>query len=192
MGAGVLLTTDSATRILLFRDRKSHRYSDAGGALDHNETLEQCAARELFEESCGVIDLDVARSSRVRVNLSSGYTAFVVNVNAAEVERISRDYVTNSARMASDPCVPECMKETDDLRLFSVDDVLRAGVLSSSSGAKTGRVQDVTGVQCLLSKRIVCVLKKACAMRVLRFTPNPPGLQTMNNQVECPRSFLEL
>ena len=57
--------------------------------------------------------------------------------------------------------VPYFMKETDDMRRFFIDDLVRYGVLSGSKKAHSNSVPDAYMSPCVLTKRTACVLQKA-------------------------------
>ena len=175
MGAGVVLVEHYVSRhpqtrqivksgiaVILFRDRKTGRFTDAGGATDPGETAEGCATRELTEESAGLfrINLEDAHVAKYRVFLSSGYTAFVVPVRHRMGIKKGL-YMRNATDIASTDA-PYFLKETDDMRRFFVNDLVSRGFMScNSKKASSMAMPDAYGSQCFISKRTACVLQKA-------------------------------
>ena len=175
MGAGVILvehyiSRDMTSRIIrsglaviLFRDRKTGKYTDAGGSSNDGECLEKCAGRELTEESMGLFDIDLEnrRLSKHKVSLSSGYSAFVVPIR--HPNGIKREYFTKNCEcILGTADVPYYLKETDDMRRFFIDDLDNLSIFTSNSrkAAQIG-IPDAYGSICFISKRTACVLQKA-------------------------------
>lgn len=181
MGAGVILVEHLTIRnqdviksglaIILFREKKSGRFSDAGGASECGESAEMCASRELNEESIGLFDVDLTMPwvSKYRVHLSPGYTSFVVPVKHCAGGINYAHYMCNLKSLeASTVDVPYFLKETDDMRWFFVDDIVKAGITSCTSGkAAHIKVPDVHNEYHSLTKRVACVIQRAMTMRVL-------------------------
>lgn len=182
MGAGVILVehyilrhplsnavTRSGLTVILFREKRTGRYSDAGGANNGGESAEQCASRELLEESVGLfdIDLDDPKITRCRISLSSGYTAFVLPVR--HHNGVQKRYYVENLKSTAAAEVPYYMKETDDMRRFFVEDLVNAGMMSCNSRkAALITIPDaVDQSMCMLSKRTVCVIQKAYAHDLL-------------------------
>lgn len=143
MGAGILLLFKNA--VVLFRDRRTARYSDAGGAHEPNESLEQCASRELYEESAGLFDIDLTNPRLVKyhVSLSAGYTAFIVPIDFHSTKttteciehqaNIQAAYMDNIRILAGVPNISYCMQETDDIQFIGIQDMLDRGVMVNNS-----------------------------------------------------------
>ena len=189
MGAGVILVEHYVSRIdsrikrsglavLLFRDKKTGRFMDAGGSSDKGERMETCASRELKEESLGLFDIDIFAANKQKISLSSGYSAFIVPVRHHRSTR--ENYLKNLSLIASREGLPYYMKETDDVRRFFLDDLLAYGTAGPTLGtsapfgtfATAGTstyfrkglgVPDAYQETCYLSKRTACVLQKAFA-----------------------------
>lgn len=195
MGAGVLLLEHhtawhgatgqarSGLAVLLFRDRRSGRFTDAGGSTDQGETGEQTASRELFEESAGLFNIDLASPNiaKQRVVLSSGYTAYVVGVRVPLGCVSRRLFLQNTGQIdAHSQALPTTLQETDDMRHVFVQDIVASGALSCNSRkASAIPIPDTTGAPLLLTKRAVCVLQKAYAGGALstrRMCWNPVAL----------------
>ena len=198
MGAGVLLIEHYTARhaisrtilrsgiaVILFREHKTGKFSDAGGASDPNESPECCASRELTEESAGLfwLNLEDPVVSKTCVRLTSGYTSFIIPVRHQNgiKKRLYTQNLEELYRRAGAAGLPHCLKETDDMRRFFIDDLIKHGVLLSTSRRKAADVAtppssapqkmfvapDVYSVPCILSKRVVCVLQKAFSLGFL-------------------------
>lgn len=119
---------------ILFRDRASGVFADAGGALQYPGQSEAgCAQAELREESCGLFRIDVPSLSGLTVVRRRGYAAFIVPVKGADgTGGIRRDlYNRNRRYVASLPSVDRSWLETDAMTRFTVSALMRAGVMSA-------------------------------------------------------------
>lgn len=172
MCAGVLLVEHHVERhpisksivrsgccIIMFRDCRNGRYADAGGARSGEETTEECATRELREESVGLFSLDVGSMNKSRVHLQSGYTVFIVPVRHSS--GICDSYYKYNSDSLASICgeIPTCVRETNDMRRFFIDDII--DMVTRKTPSPTMCVPDSKCNLCIISKRTVCVLQKA-------------------------------
>jgi ADP-ribose pyrophosphatase YjhB (NUDIX family) len=121
-GAGVLIVTGS--HVLLFRDKKTQEYSDAGGHVDQGESWMQAAVRELLEESIGLF-----RISRDALSIELApwphYRAYVIKVR---MNTKMRDIYDANKRDSQDMHVPDQWKETDDVAWVPMDSISKNSV----------------------------------------------------------------
>jgi 8-oxo-dGTP pyrophosphatase MutT (NUDIX family) len=180
-GAGVLLVETYRGRpaVLLFRDRRTGKYTDPGGGRDAGEDALACAAREATEESLGLFRISradlaaLARDTPHRVleldRPPHRYTSVVVPVSGVRRTAFRTNLALTRAHAAQ---LPDMWNESDDMTRFYVADLLRAVTMQGDSvhgAASTCR--DVYGATCTLAKRTTQVLREAHARGVLRSSP---------------------
>lgn len=185
MGAGVLLIdwtstpTKSGLSVVLFREKWNGLYTDAGGANDAGESNESCASRELFEESAGLLDIDVGRLNKIKISLSSGYVAYVVPVR--EIERCHVESYLKNVETLRDSDVSSCFLETNGIAKFLLDDMIQAGFMDCNSRIAStleletlelktleakGETRETRETRARISKRTACVIQKAYSQGV--------------------------
>jgi len=75
-GAGVLLVNQKSGKMILGLDYKNE-FTDFGGRIDKNEKIYQAAQRELFEETCSVINKDLNT---------------IINSDSIDIDRVNHKY----------------------------------------------------------------------------------------------------
>ena len=111
-GASVLCL-DGAGRVLLGRRADNHLWSYAGGALELDEVVEDCARRELYEE----MGLTAEELEFFFVN--SGPEAHYVYPNGDEVSNFEIDFLCR--RWQGEPRPLD--GEMEELRFFALDEI---------------------------------------------------------------------
>lgn len=111
-GASVLCL-DGAGRVLLGRRADNHLWSYAGGALELDEVVEDCARRELYEE----MGLTAEELEFFFVN--SGPEAHYVYPNGDEVSNFEIDFLCR--RWQGEPRPLD--GEMEELRFFALDGI---------------------------------------------------------------------
>ena len=111
-GASVLCL-DGAGRVLLGRRADNHLWSYAGGALELDEVVEDCARRELYEE----MGLTAEELEFFFVN--SGPEAHYVYPNGDEVSNFEIDFLCR--RWQGEPRPLD--GEMEELRFFALEEI---------------------------------------------------------------------
>lgn len=111
-GASVLCL-DGAGRVLLGRRADNHLWSYAGGALELDEVVEDCARRELYEEM-GLIAEELEFFF-----VNSGPEAHYVYPNGDEVSNFEIDFLCR--RWQGEPRPLD--GEMEELRFFALDEI---------------------------------------------------------------------
>ncbi len=111
-GASVLCL-DGAGRVLLGRRADNHLWSYAGGALELDEVVEDCARRELYEE------MGLAAEELEFFFVNSGPEAHYVYPNGDEVSNFEIDFLCR--RWQGEPRPLD--GEMEELRFFALDEI---------------------------------------------------------------------
>ena len=111
-GASVLCL-DGAGRVLLGRRADNHLWSYAGGALELDEVVEDCARRELYEE------MGLAAEELEFFFVNSGPDAHYVYPNGDEVSNFEIDFLCR--RWQGEPRPLD--GEMEELRFFALDEI---------------------------------------------------------------------
>lgn len=125
-GAGVLIFQDD--NILLFRERKSKRYTEPGGKFDKkHDNIEDTAIDELYEETCCLFDIRniEKRNNYVDIEYIKGYLyrLYIINIHD-KIEDIEDTYKQNLKRLVQINAEKYYL-ETDDVVFVKVDDILK-------------------------------------------------------------------
>ncbi len=110
---GSVICLDGAGRVLLGRRADNHLWSYAGGALELDEVVEDCARRELYEE----MGLTAEELEFFFVN--SGPEAHYVYPNGDEVSNFEIDFLCR--RWQGEPRPLD--GEMEELRFFALDEI---------------------------------------------------------------------
>ena len=110
--SSVIIENDKG-EILLGRRTDNHKWGYAGGSIELNETVEECAARELYEEMGLIVD----EMEFFMVN--SGPKAHYIYPNGDEVYNVEIIYLCRKyhgeIKMQED--------EIEELRFFALEDI---------------------------------------------------------------------
>lgn len=169
LGASVLMLEyyKGEPAMILFRDRLTGIYSEAGGSLDPRETPEECAQRELKEESLGLFRINISKalkSRHVRTVYTFGkkhigYCMWVVGPKGLGIRRTY--YKFNRSLLKKQPDVPDAWRETDRMTRVLIRD-LPAVILGGHYKPGTQvTVDDVYQRRCTIHHRTLSILRKA-------------------------------
>jgi hypothetical protein len=178
MGAGVILIEEYMNHkwnhntqqecqltLILFRDKHTGKFADAGGVHENGEHNEKCASRELTEESIGLFTLDLTspQLNKSCVKLASGYVVFLVPIkHRYGINQSLYHHNKNNAASLGD-----AWSETQDMRRFFWHDILNLILTRPSNEALRTPINDIHGVPCFVCKRTICILQKASARGIL-------------------------
>lgn len=159
-GAGVLLIQmvhDDLTVILV---KQGLKFTDPGGTREQ-ESPQQCATRELEEETLGTIILDISSAPAFPVKHVEYQGMFVaVDINLAPIVRkfyiLTRDSIRDH-----DPDVDPAWKETTDLREFYIADIQGVPQSLAASLMDTYDVVDTEGEVLKVSERVIGLVRLA-------------------------------
>ena len=110
---GSVICLDGAGRVLLGRRADNHLWSYAGGALELDEVVEDCARRELYEE------MGLAAEELEFFFVNSGPEAHYVYPNGDEVSNFEIDFLCR--RWQGEPRPLD--GEMEELRFFALDEI---------------------------------------------------------------------
>jgi hypothetical protein len=121
-GAGVLILHEKNRKyyVILAKNKFKNIYEDLGGSLDPNETPEMCAAREVLEESRGVIRINPHDLSFcpyidiIRPGSTNAYRCFIYRLNDPNFS-CKIFYMTNPLYL------PQAYRETTKLSRFPLE-----------------------------------------------------------------------
>ena len=111
--AGSVICIDADNRVLLGRRTDNHLWGYAGGSVEIDEKVEDCAKRELYEEM-GVIAQELEFFC-----VNSGPEAHYIYPNGDEVSNVEIVYLCR--RYHGDPRPQE--EEIEELKYFSCDEI---------------------------------------------------------------------
>lgn len=169
-GSGIMVVEKYRGKfaIILFRNRFSKKYTDLGGYIDKKDyskrdKLAITAAREAFEESCGLLLFNISKLGKNYVDYI-GYRCYIVRIESGKVTR--RSFIHNMKILHKSKNVPKDMKETDSMTRFYIDDLLRVGVIESRS--KDLSLKDVYGKQQIIHRRARSVIVNSLKTGILQ------------------------
>lgn len=109
--AGSVIIENEQGEILLGKRTDNHLWCYAGGAIEPGESIEDCARRELFEETGLVAD------EMEFLTVNSGPEAHYVYPNGDEVDNVEISFVCRKYHGEIKPQE----EEMEELRFFSID-----------------------------------------------------------------------
>jgi hypothetical protein len=124
-GVGVILiemyydkiTNRSGPALILFRQRKSNKYTDAGGFIDKNiDSLSKTASKELNEESCNLINISLEILNKSVSSRTSEYRTYFVYIENG----IRRQYYYHNLNNLNGKSLS--YHETNDMTRVFIDD----------------------------------------------------------------------
>ena len=111
--AGSIIIENEKGEVLLGRRTDNHKWGYAGGSIELGETIEECAKRELFEET-GLIADEIELFM-----INSGEETHYIYPNGDEVSNVEIIYICRKwhgeIKMED--------KEMEEIRFFSVDEI---------------------------------------------------------------------
>ncbi|MBQ9329144.1 MAG: NUDIX domain-containing protein [Solobacterium sp.] len=111
--AGSIIIEDSEGRILLGKRTDNHKWGYAGGSIELGETVEECARRELTEET----GLHAEELTFFMIN--SGEKTHYIYPNGDEVYNVEIVYLCRNWHGTLTPQE----SEIEELRFFSIDEL---------------------------------------------------------------------
>ena len=111
--AGSVIIVDDKGRLLLGRRTDNHLWGYAGGSVEIDEKVEDCARRELFEET------GITADELEFFCINSGKEAHYIYPNGDEVSNVEIVYICKKYHGT-----PKCQEdEIEELRFFSPDEI---------------------------------------------------------------------
>ena len=111
--AGSVIIENEKGESLLGRRTDNHQWGYAGGSIELNETVEECAMRELFEETGLIAD----EMEFFMVN--SGLEVHYIYPNGDEVYNVEIIYLCRKYHGE----IKKQEEEVEELRFFALDDI---------------------------------------------------------------------
>ncbi len=111
--AGSIIVENEKGQILLGKRTDNHMWGYAGGSIEIDETVEECAKRELFEET-GLIADEIKLFM-----INSGKDAHYIYPNGDEVSNVEIIYICKKYHGELKPQ----LEEIEELRFFDIDEI---------------------------------------------------------------------
>lgn len=111
--SGSIIIVDNKGRLLLGKRTDNHMWGYAGGSVEIDENIEDCARRELLEEM-GIIADELELFC-----INSGKEAHYVYPNGDEVSNVEIIYICR--KYHGEPKAQE--SEVEELRFFDIDEI---------------------------------------------------------------------
>lgn len=110
-GAGIMLLHNN--NVILFKNKRSGKYSEGGGLIDPGESITQTASRELREESLNTF---LIRNPSKSFSIKTGpYVCFCITLDG----RINKNhYYNNKNKIVSN--APHYWKETTEMTMVPI------------------------------------------------------------------------
>lgn len=135
-GAGVTIIEDHQDLgpcFLLFNDKTRGKISDAGGGIDHGETITRTAVRELQEESRNVFRIAESTLNVSYCGHNDTYIIYFIYVQGP----INNDWYYHNMKIIDNQNTPPQWKETDSIVRVSLKQFLHSGGLTTSGDLNT-------------------------------------------------------
>lgn len=111
--SGSIIIVDKDGRLLLGKRTDNHLWGYAGGSVEIDEKIEDCAARELFEE------MGIVADEMELFYINSGKDTHYIYPNGDEVSNIEIVYICR--KYHGTPKAQE--SEIEELRYFTLDEI---------------------------------------------------------------------
>ena len=111
--SGSIIIVDKNGRLLLGKRTDNHLWGYAGGSVEIDEKIEDCAARELFEE------MGIVADEMELLYINSGKDTHYIYPNGDEVSNIEIVYICR--KYHGTPKAQE--SEIEELRYFTLDEI---------------------------------------------------------------------
>lgn len=111
--AGSVIIVDDKGRLLLGKRTDNHLWGYAGGSVEIDEKIEDCAKRELFEE------MGIVADEMELFYVNSGKEAHYIYPNGDEVSNVEIIYLCR--KYHGEPTAQE--SEVEELRFFTLDEI---------------------------------------------------------------------
>lgn len=111
--SGSIIIVDKNGRLLLGKRTDNHLWGYAGGSVEIDEKIEDCAARELFEE------MGIVADEMELFYINSGKDTHYIYPNGDEVSNIEIVYICR--KYHGTPKAQE--SEIEELRYFTLDEI---------------------------------------------------------------------
>lgn len=164
-GAGVLLIqvlSDDLT-VILFKNVNGGKFMDPGGKRNGDETPQQCATRELEEESVGTFQLDITKVTAYPVKHVE-YQGMFVAVECDGADDIRDVYDDTQQFIRTNlPGIDLTWKETTKLSEFFIADIQAIPQSLAPAISDTYAVNDTDGKPERVSDRVIGLVRKATA-----------------------------
>ena len=166
-GAGVLIIENGENLVLFGSKRKSgYVYEDLGGKIDKNDcNITSTAIREAFEESRGLIYIgNQSKLESLYVDIASKnkyYRCFILPISDLN---ILNKYYDNVNKINSNVKIQNYWKETDDIRKFNINNLIKEGILDSKSNFKT---IDINNKKSFIYDRTISIIKEIHKQKLL-------------------------
>jgi len=120
-GSGVILL-DKKNNIMMLGIDYKNEISDFGGQIDKNEKIVETASRELFEETCSVINFDkniISNSNSIDIDrFNHKYRCYIV-----EYDNINFDSDVKLFNINKQKIKDICCTEMKFINIFNIDNI---------------------------------------------------------------------
>lgn len=159
-GAGVMLIQkrDNDLTVILFKEGQT--FTDPGGTRV-NETVHECASRELEEESIGMFLMDVSRVNAYPVKHVE-YQGIFVAIECDSPDSFNMIYDKNLDYVRTElPGIDPVWMETSGVDEFFISDIQDIPQSSAPSNTDTYAVENMQGQAVQVSDRVVGLVREA-------------------------------
>ena len=116
ISCGAVLYTIINKRVYLVLGKEYENYYHYKGGCHSNETFEETAIREIYEETMGLVKLDnIILDCRNTITKNKRYILGLVYIEPIIIHQF------NERKKLGNTCFPECFNEKDDMKLFSLE-----------------------------------------------------------------------
>ncbi|KAL4438560.1 hypothetical protein ABPG74_015458 [Tetrahymena malaccensis] len=145
-------------------------YTDPGGKIDNNESSQKIASRELFEESCGIFQIDEQYfDMKKSFRMGGSYILYNINLKSIGEERIDlQKFIKNQEILQSNEQTPVFWLESLTITRIFADELKKINLYESQYIIN---VTDVYGKEIQIGRRCIAIL------RALTKSPNVYNFQ---------------
>ena len=157
--------------IILFRNKRSQMYTDAGGFKQANKTINESASEELKEESCNTFRISSRLlTTSVMVRQYKGFLVYIEGpINNNQHPIYSKYYKFNQNLLTNNKLTPYSFKETDDLTRFYISDLFKNGILTARGNFIC---RDANGKTRSIDGRAKAIIREAISKQIINISAN--------------------
>lgn len=162
-GAGVLpITKFNGVDCFIVFSSKRDRFSDAGGKVDGNESIEESGIRELYEESCKLFRISLAEIKKhTLIDIPCGMTKYGVFILKVNCDVSKDDYHLNRQILLEQNAHYHYL-ETFDMTFLPTNQI----PIRIPGDKKLYEVEDVYGNKKTITRRLYKIIKEFDAIKM--------------------------
>lgn len=175
-GAGVVLLEDyfngkkREPAIIIFKDRFTGKFTDAGGRREKKEDLRLTAARELKEESCNTFRINAFKTKMLNdfnAIRHHSYVCYFMRVCGPTNKQLAiySAFYRHNQKLLSSGTAPHSFKETNGMTRIFLSQLIKDKIQNSQGDFVT---RDAQGNRVTITARTSACLREALRLKMIQ------------------------